>query len=444
MAESLDLEKMNIDAEALNCMAQGKRHLLVHDYSSAVLSLEEACKLYDSKYGISADECADAYLNYGHALLELHRQESGALDGLVEASPGDSEADDEEEAEDIEENLEEEGEESKNVDDSIATVSNGNNKTEVGEEDISVSPMPADQQSTKSSENENGTIATSSTMNGSNGGPSCSNDDKQEKQTMETDVDPNQPSTSTGITDDNREEDDTPSNIEVAFEVLTMAQEIYQRQTDYRDDAFLKLSDAKQKLGEIFIEWENFAAALEKFNESLEIRKRHLPDDDRLIAESFYHIGLTHSLDNKVTEANAVFQLAVDVIEQRISKLKSSYTTAAEESRKKIENEIKDLESVLPEMKSRIEDNQAEIATSKLASVVEEDEKLEEEMLAEKKKQIHAKPISNVSHLVKRKREEPNEADSNQVKKLKNGNENGSIEIENGSNGTTNVEMEEA
>jgi len=95
-------------------------------------------------------------------------------------------------------------------------------------------------------------------------------------------------------------------------------------------------------------------------------------------------------------------------------------------------------------MKSRIEDNQAEIATSKLASVVEEDEKLEEEMLAEKKKQIHAKPISNVSHLVKRKREEPNEADSNQVKKLKNGNENGSIEIENGSNGTTNVEMEEA
>lgn len=82
-------------------MMQGKRHFLVHDYSTAVQYLEEATKLLDGKYGISADECADAYFKYGHALFELHRQETGALDGLV-ATKSNSDAEDEEDDEEIE------------------------------------------------------------------------------------------------------------------------------------------------------------------------------------------------------------------------------------------------------------------------------------------------------------------------------------------------------
>ena len=429
---------MNIDAEAMNCMAQGKRHLLVHDYNSAVQCLEEACKLYDSKYGISADECADAYLNYGYALLELHRQETGALDGLVDTKQQGSDDEDDEELDDEETDLKDEEADSKDEDKStVETAAEANGKTN-NEEDISVSPTPAPQVEEVAAATANGSStndvqpATSS----SNGNSSLATDDKQ---SMETDADPNQPSTSTGITDDNRaedEDDSAPNNIEVAFEVLTMAKNIYQRQTEYRDDAFLKLSDALQKLGEILIEWENNEEALKDLGECLEIRKRHLPDDDRLIAEVYYHIGLTHSLNSNITEANVQFQKAVDVIEQRLNKLKSSYTSTVDGAiREKIENEIKELDYVLPEMKSRIEDNQDQLSTSKLASVAEEDEKLEEEKIAEKKKQILAKPISNVTHLVKRKREEPAELDSN--KKLKNGNENGS----NGS--TSNVEMKD-
>lgn len=418
---------MTIDAEAANLMAQGKRHLLVQDYTLAVQCLEEAAKMYDEKYGTGADECADAYLRYGYALLELHRQESGALDGMVEKQEGsdneDEEADEEVEDEEVGESKQEE---------ELKDEANGTAK----EEDISVSPTPADNEA-----KTNGTTA-SQVPEISNGyastaaGPSTAEQQLATSSSMETDVDPNQPSTSTGITDENRaeeEDDSAPSNIEVAFEVLSMAREIYLRQIEYRDDANLKLSESLQKLGEILIEWENYTNALEKLTECLKIRQRHLPDDDRLIAEVYYHIGLAYSCNNNVYEANENFQKAIDVIEMRLAKLKGSYTAEEDATKKaKIDQEVSELEAVLPDMKGRIEEVPVAAAPFGQASQPDERPSLKEFMEKElssdvvdeeKRKQIAAKPIMNVTHLVKRKREETDESESS--KKLKNGSENG-------------------
>lgn len=71
--------------EASSLFIQGKRNLLIHDYKSAVECLENSCRLFDTIYGVSADECGDAYLQYGIALMELARQETGVLDGVVSA-----------------------------------------------------------------------------------------------------------------------------------------------------------------------------------------------------------------------------------------------------------------------------------------------------------------------------------------------------------------------
>jgi len=117
-----------------------------------------------------------------------------------------------------------------------------------------------------------------------------------------------------------------------------------------------------------------------------------------------------------------------------------------EELKEKNNQEIIELENILPEMKEKIEDSNDQMTTTKLAT---ENEKLEEQLIAEKKKQILDKPISNLTHLVKRKRDTANE-EENDVKKLKNGNattENGnSVTVENGNstNGNhaaENVEM---
>jgi hypothetical protein len=73
----------DIGISGLNLLHLGQRHLLVEDYSSAVNYLQEACELLDKKHGIGAQECGEAYLYYGCALLELARLEDGVIDGLV-------------------------------------------------------------------------------------------------------------------------------------------------------------------------------------------------------------------------------------------------------------------------------------------------------------------------------------------------------------------------
>ncbi|KAK7008561.1 hypothetical protein SK128_000599 [Halocaridina rubra] len=87
--------KKEIDAatDALNNFAQGKRHLVVGDISSAVNSLQEACKLLAEQYGETAPECGDAYFCYGKALLEMARLENGVIGNALEGVPEGDDAD---------------------------------------------------------------------------------------------------------------------------------------------------------------------------------------------------------------------------------------------------------------------------------------------------------------------------------------------------------------
>ena len=70
-------------AEAVQCMQQGKRHMIVKDYHSAVYCFEQACRILDAFYGVNADECGEAYLYYGIALLEESRLDEGLVNGVV-------------------------------------------------------------------------------------------------------------------------------------------------------------------------------------------------------------------------------------------------------------------------------------------------------------------------------------------------------------------------
>ena len=73
-------------------LVTGKRNLLVSEVPSAVSVLAEACEMLSSKFGETANECAEAYFYYGKSLLELSRMESGvlgnALDGVPEEDDG--------------------------------------------------------------------------------------------------------------------------------------------------------------------------------------------------------------------------------------------------------------------------------------------------------------------------------------------------------------------
>lgn len=99
------------------------------------------------------------------------------------------------------------------------------------------------------------------------------------------------PSTSTSTPNQTNEEEDAnddeneASSIEIAWEVLTLAKNVF-KQASEEKHIKLKLAEALQKLGEISIEWENNQNAIEILTECLNLRKEILPEDDRLIAET--------------------------------------------------------------------------------------------------------------------------------------------------------------
>ncbi|RWS03341.1 protein HGV2-like protein [Dinothrombium tinctorium] len=344
MAENKPQSANQNDAftRAFNLLVQGKRHLLVCDYHSAVQSLEETCKILDQTYGKGADECGEAYLFYGIALLELSRQETGALDGVVNTKK-DKKQDTEEDIEDCDE------------------------KT-----------------------------------------PECEVSEKSEEKNDVLDIDT--PGTSFGVTskkEDENNEDAEISDLEVSFDVLTMASIIFRRQIDKGMEMKLKLAESLQKLGEVSIEWENNEHAITMLNECLAIRKECLPEDDRLIAETYYHIGIAHSFMSQIEKANDCYRSAINVISKRIDSQKKIMAESNDnEVKGKAEKEVWELESLLPEMRAKIEDSIDQMSTITDAKKKEETELMEEKMIAEKIKEVQTKPVNNVSHLVKRKRKD--------------------------------------
>lgn len=213
-----------------------------------------------------------------------------------------------------------------------------------------------------------------------------------------------EPSTSTGIK--RSDDDDEPTNTEIAWEVLSIAKEIFTRQVNNGEDFKYKLAETLQKLGEIATEWENNELAIELLTECLTLRQQSLPEDDRLIAETHYHIGNAHSFISQVESANECFQKAIDVIKKRIENKKISLTTDEtknEEILSTIKDEIRELEDLLPEMVSRIEDRADQMMATIKDVVKMACSDKEDADRAAKLKSNEPKPINNISHLVKRK-----------------------------------------
>lgn len=306
--------------EALQHLMQGKRHLLVRDVHSAVNTLETACRLLAEQYGERGDPCAEAYFLYGKALLELVRLESNVLGNALDGESAEEEDEEEEgDAEDAEpaaaEDGKTEGEEEKA--EGEEAQANGNSDAAEGDDD----------------EGKEGDVSQDCDTEEGEGGEAKEGDDDEEV-----------------------------SNIQLAWEVLELAKIIYERQaSDKARD--LRLADVFLKLGEVSIEGENYKQAVDDFNNCLELQKKHLAEDDRAMAEAHYQAGIALSLENDFSEAVVRFQASVEVIQSRMQRLnrqivdrESGTKIEHDDPFYKEENEIKDLEGLLPDIKEKIDD----------------------------------------------------------------------------------------
>lgn len=175
-------------------LGAGRRHLAVRDFNSAAEVLAKACELLAKEHGDTADQCAEAYLWYGQALLGLSRDESGVLgDGM----PGSGNVDDDDEEQDDDDNN----------DDNEQTEQNcepEKSKTEHNEAEST--SMEADT-STKEAESKPAQSTTSDAPGTSsevtdNAEPSTSNDDANDESVV------------------NMDSEDDVDNLQLAWEML--------------------------------------------------------------------------------------------------------------------------------------------------------------------------------------------------------------------------------
>lgn len=377
--------------QAKDLLVQGKRFMALEDFQSATDCLEESCRLFDAHYGVGKRECADAYLEYGLALVALANLENILLK--------DSGKDDEEEDDDSEPMEEDQNEvDSAQIDEEpkeTVLVDGQEDFPEIKGEEVVISSN-GEQSTSISADN----VVSEPSAHFSNGATDTSSLDVNPSTSQQ---DP-QPSTSGQQDQDNLdEENEEASTIEIAWEVLCLAKRVFM--TDESLEARIKLAETLQKLGEISIEWDNNDNAVSILQECLKIRTAILPQDDRLIASTYYHLGLAHSFKNETQDANDSLQNAINVIEKRIASQSQMLDIAkANEDTIAIavyEKEINELKELLPEMIMRIDDSKDEGGIDALKRTREE--MVEEDESVKKVCSDNSKPVDDITHLVKRR-----------------------------------------
>ncbi|KAG7514197.1 nuclear autoantigenic sperm protein isoform X1 [Solea senegalensis] len=152
----------------------------------------------------------------------------------------------------------------------------------------------------------------------------------------------------------NKEEDEV-GNLQLAWEMLEVAKVIYKRKEG--KDEQLMAAQTYLKLGEVSAESGNYPQALEDFQECLALQLKHLPPHSRLLAETHYHVATTLCYMDQYSQAIQHYNSSIKVIESRLAMLQEMIAAAegadgAAEEKK----ELDELTQLLPDIKEKVED----------------------------------------------------------------------------------------
>lgn len=139
-----------------------------------------------------------------------------------------------------------------------------------------------------------------------------------------------------------------------------------------------------------------------------------MPEDNRIIAETLFQLGIAKEMDGSGGEAIELLTEAASVLEQRITNLENQIDDKAKE-------EVTEIKSIIPEIKEKIIDikerKQAAMSAMLMAMGASNKEASNGESSSSSPS---IKQVSNISHLVRKrpKEEETTGAIPNKVPKI--------------------------
>merc|ERR1712098_612125 len=102
--------------------------------------------------------------------------------------------------------------------------------------------------------------------------------------------------------------------------------------------------------GEVSIENENYAQAVEDMKACLS-KQDSLPKDSRIVAETYYQMGVAQGYNNQFEDAVSSLNTAIKILKARIKNLKESSSVSDD-----VQKEIAELETLIPEIEEKIDD----------------------------------------------------------------------------------------
>jgi len=267
----------------------GKELLAAGEIPEAVEELSEACQFLSQEFGEAAEECAEAYLYYGKALLELGRLENKVLGNALEGFDVSGEVSTRKESSSVEDVEGMTRDEQEEVEEKVAAAL---------EENFEKIDQIAKMHTGDESENDD-------------------EDDSTDGEESEDEETASKDESSKGV-----EEAEDASNLQAAWEVLEVAKlafgkTVARTQGERRIEAEDKLRSTLLALAEVSIENENYSIAVEDLKKCLNKGETALPSNPRFVAEVQYQMGLALGHLAQLPEAEAAVEEAISVLKTK-------------------------------------------------------------------------------------------------------------------------------
>merc|ERR1719446_40360 len=409
-----------IQQEANDLLAIGKRDLLVNNIPEAVSNLAKACELLSKQFGETAKECAEVYYYYGKSLLELSRMESGVLGNALDGVPEEESESNTSQFEDpsklsdkektevtekitdaLEENFDELEKKKEEAEAKKDATSKGSETKEATEEAKKTESTVTDEAKKTDSKEESKDAQKAEAEKSEESKEGENEDEAMEDEEGETEEETEESCDEKKEGDaDEKKDEEEPSNLQLAWEMLELAKVVYTKQhAEAKEEEKLamleKLCCTMCALGEVSIESENYKQAVEDFQECLK-KQSEFPKDSRCVAETHYQLGVALGYHAEFDEAVTSLKSAISIIQDRI-------TTKEKDESEEAKKEVTELKALVPEIEEKIKDTEdmkkeAENKQTSEAATSSSGDTFGSEKAAE------VKPVSSIA--VKRKAED--------------------------------------
>jgi tetratricopeptide (TPR) repeat protein len=165
--------------------------------------------------------------------------------------------------------------------------------------------------------------------------------------------------------DEGAVEEETSDELELAWEVLDLARLIYADSASSDQKARIALSNVYCDLGDVSMETESFSQAADDFLKAIEIKKDLGVDHERDLASVYFKYAMALEYNNCLSEAVDPLIKAETILKSRLIRLGNESDDKGKEKVSNMgsgEHEIDELQQLLPDVKSKLDDVKAQIA----------------------------------------------------------------------------------